>query len=58
MFDLHGEYASAFPAARLLNINNLNLPYWLMNAEELEEMFILSDEHNSHNQVSQFRVRC
>jgi len=55
VFDLHGEYAAAFPDGRVLTIANLKLPYWLMNAEELEEMFIMSDEHNSHNQVSQFR---
>lgn len=54
-FDLHGEYAAAFPDGRALTISNLKLPYWLMNAEELEEMFIMSDEQNSHNQVSQFR---
>lgn len=55
VFDLHGEYAAAFPNGRLLTISNLKLPYWMMNAEELEEMFIMSDERNSHNQVSQFR---
>jgi len=55
LFDLHGEYSTAFPAAHTLNVSNLQLPYWLMNSEELEEMFILSDERNSHNQVSQFR---
>lgn len=55
VFDLHGEYASAFPNATVLTVDNLRLPYWLMNAEELEELFIMSDEQNSHNQVSQFR---
>ncbi len=55
LFDLHGEYASAFPSARPISVHNLKLPYWLMNAEELEELFIMSDELNSHNQVSQFR---
>lgn len=55
IFDLHGEYHSAFPKARLLGVKDLILPYWLMNSEELEEMFIESSEHNSHNQVSQFR---
>jgi uncharacterized protein len=55
LFDLHGEYSPAFPKASLLNINNLVLPYWLMNAEELQEMFIESNENNSHNQISQFR---
>ena len=55
MFDLHGEYAPAFPDARIIGIESLRLPYWLMNSEELEEMFIESQEQNSHNQVSQFR---
>ena len=55
LFDLHGEYGPAFPSAKLLNITNLVLPYWLMNAEELEEMFIESNENTSHNQISQFR---
>lgn len=55
VFDIHGEYASAFPGANILNVDKLVLPYWLMNSEELEEMFIESNEQNSHNQVSQFR---
>ena len=55
VFDLHGEYASAFPDARVIGVDDLRLPYWLMNSEELEEMFIESNEANSHNQISQFR---
>lgn len=55
IFDLHGEYKSAFPNAHVIDTNNLSLPYWLMNSEELEETFIESNEENSHNQVSQFR---
>jgi uncharacterized protein len=55
IFDIHGEYASAFPEARVIGVDDIKLPYWLMNAEELEEMFIESNEQNSHNQVSQFR---
>lgn len=55
IFDLHGEYAPAFPDARVIGVNDLKLPYWLMNSEELEEMFIESNEQNSHNQISQFR---
>lgn len=55
LFDLHGEYTPAFPKAKKLDVNNLILPYWLMNSEELEEMFIESSENNSHNQISQFR---
>jgi uncharacterized protein len=55
VFDLHGEYAPAFSQARVIGVDQLILPYWLMNSEELEEMFIESNEDNSHNQVSQFR---
>ncbi len=55
LLDLHGEYRPAFPKANNLNVDSLVLPYWLMNSEELEEMFIESQESNSHNQVSQFK---
>ncbi len=55
VFDLHGEYATAFPGARVLGVSTLKVPYWLMTAEELEEIFIESREQNSHNQISQFR---
>lgn len=55
LFDLHGEYKTAFPKSKKLDVSNLALPYWLMNSEELEEMFIESNENNSHNQISQFR---
>lgn len=55
LFDLHGEYKTAFPKSKKIDVGNLVLPYWLMNSEELEEMFIESNENNSHNQISQFR---
>ena len=57
IFDIHGEYEKAFPESNILSIehNSLKLPYWLMNSEELEDMFIESNENNSHNQVSQFK---
>jgi DNA helicase HerA-like ATPase len=55
IFDLHGEYNSAFKEKNEISIDNLVLPYWLMNSEELEELFIESNESNSHNQVSQFK---
>lgn len=38
-----------------LDVEKLKLPYWLMNSEELESIFIESNESNSHNQISQFR---
>ncbi|WP_216680472.1 ATP-binding protein [Hymenobacter siberiensis] len=56
LFDLHGEYKPAFPKAKTISIDNMVLPYWLMNSEELEELFIESSESNSHNQLSQFKA--
>ncbi len=62
IFDIHDEYSAAFSlheeqkfTLNRLDIDSLQLPYWLMNSEELESMFIESNEQNSHNQVSQFK---
>jgi hypothetical protein len=55
IFDIHGEYPPAFPNAAKLSVDNIVLPYWLLNAEELEEMFIESGENNSYNQASIFK---
>jgi hypothetical protein len=41
MIDPHGEYASAFRNTGLiLDVTNLQMPYWLMNFEEHCEVFI------------------
>lgn len=56
IFDIHSEYQSAFPNANLLNINNLVLPYWLMNSEELEEILLDTGERDNYNQASVFRT--
>jgi DNA helicase HerA-like ATPase len=62
IFDIHSEYKSAFEIEskenfnlNALDVDKLKLPYWLMNSEELESLFIESNEQNSHNQVSQFK---
>jgi len=62
MFDIHDEYTAAFTlhsdesfSLNRLDVETLHLPYWLMNSEELESIFIESNESNSHNQVSQFK---
>ena len=62
IFDIHSEYKSAFDLHKdeKFNLNNLDaenlkLPYWLMNSEELESLFIEGNENNHHNQVSQFK---
>ena len=55
IFDIHSEYKSAFPDASLLDINNLSLPYWLLNSEELEEILLDTGERDNYNQSSVFR---
>jgi DNA helicase HerA-like ATPase len=54
LFDIHSEYKEAFPDANIIDINNLTLPYWLLNSEELEELF-LDTEANDHNQRNIFK---
>ena len=54
IFDIHSEYQTAFPDANFIDINNLVLPYWLLNSEELQELFIDS-EANDHNQRNVFK---
>jgi uncharacterized protein len=62
IFDIHSEYKTAFEIdenenfnLNYLDVEKLKLPYWLMNSEELETLFIESNEQNSHNQISQFK---
>ncbi|MDQ7960504.1 ATP-binding protein [Flavobacterium lindanitolerans] len=62
IFDIHSEYKSAFDLhvdekfnLNVLDSDTLKLPYWLMNSEELEALFIEGNENNHHNQVSQFK---
>lgn len=62
IFDIHSEYSSAFTlqeaeqfSLNCLDVEKLSLPYWLMNSQELESLFIESNELNSHNQISQFK---
>ena len=65
VFDLHGEYAE-LSYARHLRIPGpdeldstsddlLYLPYWLLNAEEMQSMFIDRSEFSAHNQVMAFQ---
>jgi hypothetical protein len=43
MIDPHGEYSAAFKGTgELFNVDNLAMPYWLMNFEEHCEVFITS----------------
>ena len=43
LIDPHGEYSAAFKGnGELFNVDNLAMPYWLMNFEEHCEVFITS----------------
>ncbi len=55
IFDIHSEYATAFPKANIISIDDLVLPYWLLNADELEELFLESGDNNNYNQSSLLR---
>ncbi|MEU0444742.1 ATP-binding protein [Streptomyces tendae] len=52
VFDIHREYQTAFPEARFLHVEDLTLPYWMLNSEELQDLLIESREEQSHNQVA------
>lgn len=65
VLDLHGEYRE-LSYARHLRIPGadelgtfseelLYLPYWLLNAEEMQAMFIDRSEFSAHNQVMAFQ---
>ena len=55
IFDIHGEYEKAFPKAQILNANNLSLPFWMLNGDELEQLFLDSGDRNNYNQSSVLR---
>lgn len=54
IFDIHSEYKSAFPSANYIDIASLVLPYWMLNSDELQELFI-DTEANDHNQRNVFK---
>jgi len=64
VFDLHGEYGNLSYATHLRvagpddigksDPSILYLPYWLLNSEELQAMFIDRTEFTAHNQVIAF----
>ena len=55
IFDIHSEYKTAFPDANFLEASSLQLPYWLLNSEELEEVLLDTGERDNYNQSSVFR---
>lgn len=55
VFDLHSEYATAFPEANVITVDDLILPYWLLNEDEMEDMFLESGDNNNYNQEALLR---
>jgi uncharacterized protein len=56
LFDLHGEYASAFgDEADVINATDIELPYWLMNSEELLGLMVDRSESAAPNQIAKFK---
>lgn len=62
IFDIHSEYKRAFALAgdqnfnlNYLNASTMELPYWLMNSEELEDLFVEGGDRSFHNQISIFK---
>lgn len=65
LFDLHGEYSCLSYASHLRipgpeelessDDNLMFLPYWLMNTEELQSMFVDESSFSAHNQITKFR---
>ncbi len=52
LLDLHGEYGPAFvDTGNIVRINELELPYWLMNFDELIEIFVDENESSANNQM-------
>lgn len=56
LFDIHGEYRSAFPDANLLSAEDIVLPYWLLSDGEMEDMFLESGDSNNYNQEALLRM--
>lgn len=56
VLDLHGEYAQAFgDEAETIDASELEMPYWLMNAEELLSLMIDRTESAAPNQNAKFK---
>ncbi len=52
ILDIHNEYSAAFREyGNLINITELEMPYWFMNFEEMREMFVDENESSSQSQI-------
>ena len=58
MIDPHGEYAAAFRnTGVILDVSNLQMPYWLMNFEEHCEVFLTSSG-NDRQEDADILAKC
>lgn len=56
LFDLHGEYTAVFGEhADVITASDLELPYWLMNSEELLGLMVDRSESAAPNQIAKFK---
>jgi len=56
LFDLHNEYKSAFgDDIDYINASDIELPYWLMNCEELLGLMVDRAESHAPNQIAKFK---
>jgi len=56
LLDPHNEYADAFgDIAKLVSLENLTLPYWLMNSEELVETIVRTEAEDREDQIGILR---
>jgi DNA helicase HerA-like ATPase len=52
LIDPHNEYAAAFgDKAEAIHLSNLQLPYWLLNFEELVEVVIGKNQERAHSEI-------
>jgi hypothetical protein len=56
ILDIHNEYGSAFREnCNRIDITELELPFWLMNFDEMREIFIDEKEESSASQITVFK---
>ena len=56
LLDLHGEYVKAFPnKSNIITGSELEIPYWLLDYDELQDLCIDKSESAAHNQTMIFK---
>ncbi len=52
ILDIHNEYKAAFENSNYVRIADFELPFWLMNFDEICEMFIDERDENASTQIT------